>query len=340
MKRNLSLLLIFLALLRHGHSNEGQCHYTPPAGPRISCGLNSLVEIDYLLWAARQDGMAFVRSGINPDQNSREGSYHHPNWDLTSGFKVGLGRNLTYDDWDISARYTFFYGRTATEKKRQKPNDGKQSYPTWNPGDTLSIESGWLMPLQEARSQWKLHFNVVDVEIARSFFVSHFLSLRPSVGVKGTWQSQDYLIHYTAQEDPLYRIKVNQNFWGVGLRFGLDNNFHLTKFWTLFGNMYLSGLWGEFNVHRKDTERQDIGFPEQAIWDLRNCFYTLKPVFETYVGLRYDHWFKYNRSHLAMQAGWEQQLWFSQNQFIRSTEPGAHGDLQFSGLTIRLRLDF
>lgn len=334
--------LITFSLLLHGLQavEKPCCSATPDAGPRVACGINMFLEADYILWTAREDGLAFVRSGINPGGNAAKGSVHHPNWQWSSGFKAGLGVNLPHDGWDVQGRYTFLHTRTAKKKITANPNVSKEYHPTWSPGSTLNLNSGLLLSLEEARSHWKLHFNVVDLELGRNFFVSHFLSLRPSFGLKGTWQDQDYQVRYTSAAGPLYRLNMDQDFWGVGLRLGLDSSYHLSKYWSFFGNIYFSALWGQFDVHRKDREKQSISAEDFVLLDRTNEFYTLKPVVEACIGFRFDHWFCRNRWHLRLEAGWEEQLWFSQNQFFHSFEESAHGDLSLQGLTLKARLDF
>ena len=57
--------------------------------------------------------------------------------------------------------------------------------------------------------------------------------------------------------------------------------------------------------------------------------------------------FFWERYHIGIQAGWENHMFFNQNQFIRFTDSNAQasffanqGDLTLQGFSARVRFDF
>ncbi|MEI8300478.1 MAG: Lpg1974 family pore-forming outer membrane protein, partial [Chlamydiota bacterium] len=166
--------------------------------------------------------------------------------------------------------------------------------------------------------------------------------------LKGAWYNQHYYVNYSnflepdiATEVSATRMKIKQSFWGVGVRTGLDASWFFDKNWSLFGSTSLSALWGRFNVTRQDFATT---LPHNVVYrtcDVRSDFHTIKPVAEFQLGLRYDYWFSDDDYHFGVQAAWEEQLWFNQNQFFELNQAwGSNGDLGLQGFTIDFRFDF
>jgi hypothetical protein len=194
-----------------------------------------------------------------------------------------------------------------------------------------------------AAGNWKLLFNVVDVEIGRNFFVGQYLALRPHAGLKGTWQKQNLIIdnEIIALSIPrMLQLKQKIRYWGIGMSAGTDTSWQFTSNFSLFANCALTALWTDFHVHRKEFNLNLNTLEETKVLDTTNNFYTLKPILECTIGLRGDVWWNDDDCHFGIEAGWEEQVWWSFNQFIKLTEEGAHGDLTLHGLTVKARFDF
>ena len=102
----------------------------------------------------------------------------------------------------------------------------------------------------------------------------------------------------------------------------------------MFADLGLSTLWGAFTVKRTDKDQTGLTY-----YETKNGFHTIKPVIELGAGIRKEQWFYNDRFHFSMQAGWEQQIWFSQNQFDFYTSP-RQGDMNIQGFTAKVRFDF
>jgi hypothetical protein len=188
---------------------------TPDAGPRVVDGFNVVFSADFIYWTARMDGLGYAASGVtsNKDPVPKKGSIKNIDWEWDPGFKVGLGVNLPYDGWDLIAEYTWL--RTKSSDRSSGVHDfmGLWSNPSFVVGEETRLF---------AKAHTDLHFNVIDLELGRNFFVSRFLALRPFIGVKGTWQDYDFRVKYQRENLGQHRVKIDQDYWGVGLRGGLD----------------------------------------------------------------------------------------------------------------------
>lgn len=310
---------------------------TPSAGPRVIDGYGVFLTGDYIYWTAREDNLEFAVSGANLNNAStgsvnvlptRRGKKVDPHFRFHSGFKAGIGFDFGHDKWDMYLNYTWFNSHNNHNAISRKAGNPLTNLIPIGMADSYAL-------LDYARAKWDLNFNVVDGELGRNFYISKFLSLRPFFGLKGTWQRQKYNVLYNFTSTPNLESHNKNNFWGVGLRSGVNTAWFLGGTWSIFADMALSALWGVFNVKRTDTD-ESTG---TIYYETKEGFHTIKPVFEIAAGLRKEDWFCKDRFHLSVQAGWEQQIWFSQNQFDFYTS-SRDGDLNLQGFTAKVRFDF
>ncbi|MCP5492151.1 MAG: hypothetical protein H7A40_03815 [Chlamydiales bacterium] len=314
-----------------------ECKYreiTPDAGPRVACGTDFFITADFIYWATRMDGLGYAATNI-AGVNVPQGSVSHPDFGWEPGFKVGLGYNLPHDGWDVFVEYTYLRP-SADDSTTNNTNRMVRLWadPTNNPFETVS----------SARANWDFDLNVIDLELGRNFFVSRYLTLRPFFGLKGAWTSSSFTIRTVDALDSTLGdvVAMGQDFWGVGFRTGMNTVWWFNKYFGIFGDFALSALWGDFDVTRRDANTITVNnvVTETTTSNTKNCFSSMKPVFEIAMGLEGDYWFSDDQYHFGAKLGWEMQYWANQNQFFSLNEEGSHGDLSFMGLTLRFRFDF
>lgn len=318
---------------------------TPNAGPCIACGMNLFVTADFLYWSIHEDHLGFVSSdSAIVTATPTHGKIFQPDFKMKPGFKVGLGMGFDHDGWDSFLEYTWIRARNI--KGHASPSSTTVLEDTlwgFSPGGTIN----------SASAEWDLHyFNVLDLELGRNFYVSRYLKIRPYFGFKGTWQKQFYTIdtQETATDDTLLPAVVgdsinahmhqSQFFWGFGIRAGLDTAWHFSKSFSALGQIAFSGLYGQFEnsgSFNSFDNTQGIFLINHV---LTNDFHTIKPVLEWFVGLRWETYTCDNEYHFSFEAGWEEQFWGEQNQFLETLVEGKNGDLNFQGLTVKARFDF
>lgn len=323
------------------------------------------------------DDAAFVdqTTGVNVPQGGF--SFVKRKW--SPGFKVGIGLDLGHDGWDLGAEYTWFRthpsGRTdggttlgtiLVPAFSINPTSGISGFMDAAGTGSNTATSNDFPATGYATASYRLHFNNIDLSLGRNFFVSPRLTTRPHFGLKGTWQTQRFKPAYedvtasaddgdgttTTLSNACYHINFKQNYWGVGIRTGMDTSWQFMKSFGIFGNWALSALWGQFDVTRKDwsqstvtttvdgTSTAEVILPSYMT-NVVKKFHTLSAVLELALGLRYDYWFSDNDYRFRIQAGWEEQIWFDQNQlfYMNQTSP-LTGNLIFQGLTLKVRFDF
>lgn len=328
---------------------------TPNAGPRVMYGCDIILTADLIWWKTKQSGLVYGATGfLNSPKTAADafepipkGRTAQVEYEWDPGFKVGTGLNFWHDGWDVCIEYTRLLTKGSHAIKQD--NDIIPSFIF--PNDTLGTAK--IFTANRADSRSYLHFNVADLELGRNFYISQFLMLRPHLGLKGSWQSQDWRTRYQSNDLSIqlkeggtlhlsgpYRMHHHSNYYGVGLRTGLDTAWHFNTNWSLFGDTAWTAMWSRYRLIRRDTIDDTTTGKKQRTHNLSSNFSDIKLVGEFQIGLRYEIWFFDDRYHLQIQVGWEEQLWINHMKFIKALTAAAYYDMTTQGLNAMIRFDF
>ena len=319
----------------------------PPGRPQVRDGVDLFLFGDLLVWNAHENGLPIgvVNKGSATNISNSKIRSIHSDWDL--GFRLGLGYNMPHDAWDLSLTWLRFY---TNGSKHIHAHTGRFIFPSRvHPTDELAGSAA----AATANSHWKNHLNQLDLDLGREFFVSKWLTLRPHFGVRTDWISQKWKNTYRNFNSAATPNKVvaeyKDKWWGLGLEAGLDTQWGLGAGFSLFGNLTGSILYGfhDLNYMDTDTPAQANTTAEGTFANTRTSYRVSHPTLDLVLGLRYDHMFFDDRFHWGVEIGWEQHVYFSQNQFpvfVDNLNPGNfvsnQGDLTYQGWTIGMRFDF
>lgn len=344
---------------------------TPKGGPCVACGWGGYATVDFIYWGVQEDHLEFAAtSGFSDssagsptpvNESSERGKIYSQKTHWRPGFKVGLGIDFCHDGWDFYTNYTWFRLFNGKRTKDNPPgplNSQGNNFtsgvnltdPFWGIGGSLTpignnLANSSSTLFESLQQRWTLHFNALDLEIGRNFYISPRITLRPTFGIKGTWQKQNIRLfgEGAVRSDTTtgeVSSKNKMRIWGVGPRVSLESAWHVVRLVSFLADVALSTLWEHFEVTRSDIFTQ-TGVGSINAPHVMNRFYTLSPVLETFLGLRLENWTHRDDFHIAFDLGWEMQYWFFQNQFIRTLVlSSGSGNLSFQGLTARLRFDF
>lgn len=322
---------------------------TPSANPMVTHCCDPFITADFIWWKVEQEGMNFAYSGTEPISigtttlvNASKGHVAHPKFKYEPGFKVGFGLKFRHDGWDLYGNYTWLRSDFDDTKKSIHAKGGSSLVANTE----IQGRNGSTVPTlsDEAEAKWSLHFNVLDFELGRNFWISQWLTLRPHFGLKFSWLDQDYNVEYEGivstdgsinGSNVKSRNDVDQ--FGVALRTGLDSAWYMWKKWCIFGEFAISGMWNDFDIKRKDKTHTAAG--SFTTLDTKFSSHPITAVIEWALGLRFETTFHNDDYLFMLQAGWEEQLWFNQNQFFNPLSQSPQ-DLSFAGLTIKAGFDF
>lgn len=330
---------------------------TPNAGPCVSCGIDLAITTEFIYWTAREDHLGFAATTgevlNSPEPSTKKGIIFHPDWEFRPGFKIGLDFLTGHDGWDLYANYTWLMFHDIKQSAKADNEDLFLLDYLWGINNIFICDcTGNSFAFSSGETKWELDFNVIDVELGRNFFVSRCLQLRPHFGFKGTWGKQQSDISFqglmvnSSTLVPLIQGKFytdnTSEYWGIGLRTGIDSAWHVSSCFSLVGEAAITALWERFEVSRKDLWNNSLfpAGPFTSLFHTDNHFHTIKPILELYLALRWEDWFRCDQYHVSLEAGWEEQFWSDQNQFISMISETRLGDLILQGLTLKARFDF
>ncbi|NGX27776.1 MAG: hypothetical protein K940chlam6_01714, partial [Chlamydiae bacterium] len=169
----------------------------------------------------------------------------------------------------------------------------------------------------------------------------------PHFGLKGTWQKQKWDVVDTGidsiQSTLITFADLDLDYWGIGIRTGLDSAWHFTPCFSLLGEVAIAALWERFDSETKIFTHDITAGSFVVELFIENAFHSIHSVLELYLGLRFENWFCCNEYHWSIEGGWEIQWWADQNKFFFIPgDLGAFrgGDLGLQGFTLKVRLDF
>ena len=261
---------------------------------------------------------------------------------------MGVGLVMGHDGWDIFGEWTWLEGNhknnNSTSAKTGKGLVNAVPIFTSDPVDNDEGDPGTLF-LTHASATWKQHFNVVDLELGRKFFISKRLTLRPHFGLKAAWIKDTVKFHFTPM--PVAQLagttysdaeqERSQKMTGVGIRGGLDTVWHFDKHWGIYGDFALTTLWSKFKPSYEDETTLASSGDETKNLNTRESIKEVIPVLEMGLGLTYMTWFSCEDYMLEVSAGWEQQVWMDFNHFV---DLNRQGNLSTQGLTVKAAFSF
>ncbi len=300
---------------------------TPPVEPLVKNGWDIVIDADFLWWKPYVGDFNIAIVDNRPVQ---------PNFSFVPGLKLGTGMGILHDGWDMYFQYTWLHeGPSKKTSTASLPSFSTQAFPflqVEHPED-LSV-----MILSSVSSTRSFTFNILDMEMGRDFFISKRLTLRPFFGFKLCSLFEKTDIHYTGTEEvKSSAVSLRQNLNGVGILGGLDTVWHVVRSFGFYGNLALTGLWGDFhNTFSNTVSLEDLS----TSYGIKNVVTEVIPVIEASVGATYMLWLCQERYLLRFKAGWEEQIWLSYNHNISNSLLTSGGNLTLQGFTFEAAFAF
>ncbi|MES2200128.1 MAG: Lpg1974 family pore-forming outer membrane protein [Chlamydiota bacterium] len=255
-------------------------------------------------------------------------------WDW--GLRTGIGWNTVIKNWNLIATYTKFH---------TKPFAGMTTpeglvMPTWKNASLKKNEP----PEAGNFVAWRLHLDLADVELGRSFTPVEKVSLRPHVGVRAAWiyqkrkRVQADKDEVSQRNQPLF---CSNNCIGLGGRGGVDSLWNVGKGVSLFGDGALSLLAGYYNIDQRKRPIQT----DYQMSDEENGITNGIATAEISLGMQYEKALSI-RKFFTVRVGYEVNYIFNQTRWMDwfSNAKGALADagsgMSLQGVTLGFRLDF
>ena len=338
----------------------------PSARPFVKDGIGLFLKGDILFWQASETNLGYGIENADGTTYLNDGRTLIPHFDWDWGFKVGIGYNIPFDGWDMFFQWTRFYTNNGAHGVSAEANNiifptfvNAELPTTFGQNQPGPIQSGFL----SASSYWNMKLNLIDAELGREFIVKKWLTLRPFAGLRNAWIRQHFRVNYhngnifsgrlsgpfTGQT---ISVQMKNNFWGFGLRSGINTQWGFGEGFSAFGDLAAAILLGNFRISQLETNPTNSSLGTRL--NLSEEFVAARTIIDMSLGIRYSCLVAEDRYSLQLQLGWEQHLFFNQNQLMKfPTTSGFsfgrnysglsiidHGDLDTHGITFTARFDF
>jgi hypothetical protein len=339
---------------------QPECSYSTPRSERCCLDAKSgmSVSVDALYWTVREESLAYavVNHNSNPalfsDSTNGHGHIQHFKFHWDPGFRVALGWDTGYDEWDLIAKWTWYRNKTSNSIHAETNPNSDGIVATWAAG--VMGGGGGNFPKTfnagKAEGHYTLLANLFDLELSRDLSLSRRLILHPILGVRGGELDQKFSVFYTdppgGQPNSLIpgHYRGECKIWGVGPSLGLNSKWLIPADFHLFGNLSGALLMGK--GHTKATQEiNSFGQPISGLFMSEPDIWTMLPNLHAFVGFGWDHCFKGSSILLNFDLGWEVSHFWSVSPFgiptlgIREVLIPS-SSLTMGGGTAHLRLDF
>lgn len=315
----------------------------------LNCPIDVCLYADFLAMQAKQDGMEFAISNTNniiggalTDGSLGGFSNDHRDWTYNFGARFGVAFYVDHDAWNVDAAWTWLNIRDY--KKFGSTTGGGHLIPMWEPGGPVPISI--FGPRSSA--VWNCNYNVLDIKLGKPYYLSRYVAFNPHFGFRGGWIDQHFSVDYSGALEPgpinHRAVHHGQNdFWGIGLRTGLDSEWMITQGFSIIGNVAGSLLYGKFRI---DQQLQIPG-DDLNSFVISDRHYMNLPNAEIALGLSWGKRFMQDRYYASLKAAYEFHVWFDQlsmRRFFSGSAPYSNdvvsrGNLTLNGFSLRVSFD-
>lgn len=287
---------------------------------------NTRASLDLLYWKACEKGVVLTNrtSPVFDTTDFTEAPVRHPRFDWDFGFRLGLGSSVPCLPLDIALDWTY-YSTTIHQHQKTDSNDLTNvnnqlgMFPIWALSeDTISGDY-----VSEAKLKWQITLNQIDLKCTQLQLCCHHFDFRPYVGLRAAFINQNARIKYSGgiflyeiiaggvNLNGTDRIRMKNDFWGIGPKIGFEPRWNLCRSFSVFGNAGISGLIGVFDIHQKETY---LGVER---FSRHKHLVRLRWVGDLAAGIAWDTSFCDNKYLVRCQLSWEYHLFFHQLELKR-----------------------
>lgn len=234
------------------------------------------------------------------------------------GLRIGLGcKPNPCDIFDVSLTWTYFDTRSCPLCHNHN-------------GSALIKPLGVRHSAHSVKAGWNLKTNIIDLDLGREFLPVCTLSLRPHAGVRGAWFN--FRFNQAFCEAAAHNSKFN--YQGVGLKMGMDGDWHFTRCWSILAKLSGSLIYGKYGITQVRNE-----FNETTILK-ENDVYKVRSNIEAFLGVKWGMNLCCDRFRAALSVGYDISQWFHLNSLPNRFEIPANGNIGYQGLSARASFDF
>lgn len=292
------------------------CNILDTFYPKVKNGDRLWISADVLYWIPIEDCIVLTNHKTDlftvNDITLQPPLHSMFNWDL--GSRIGFGYLFdTSEAWDM-AFYWAYYPSNTKKKSSTRNNVSEGMFPIWSLADDI-IQYDWVA---FAKLHWTVDLNLLDFDFGRAYSFRWF-HIRPYTGLRSAWVAQDFVVKYGggifANGPDLYAMSNNagydlihmeNNYWGIGPKLGVEPLFDLGKGWRVYANVCGSFTCGYFHL----VQNEDYLMRSRFHKDHNHI--AVRWIVDTSGGLSWEKFIASGRYALSFNLGWEYHLFINQ----------------------------
>lgn len=313
--------------------------------PAVEDGADVWIDVSVLYWKPKEQAVVATNktSDVFTTDDFTQAPLAHPHFEWDLGYRISGGALFCSNLWDVEGSWTHFTA-DASQRRSSGGSAFLGMFPIWSLGEDV-IPGDYVF---ESDLKWELCINTLDLQLGRYLPTFRRLELKPFVGLRSAWIRQNgdvvyeggmFLIGILQPGISLYGadlIKLENNYWGLGPRVGIDPRLILGKGFSIDADAAISGLYGFFNVRQKEIYLETTRFSHH---EHLNRF---RWIGDLAAGLQWKTLFTCDRYALTLRADWEYHIFFDQFQLKKDAFDLVPDDRNLStqGVTFTGRFDF
>jgi hypothetical protein len=324
--------------------------YNHPARINVCGSWDMFATATFLWWQPKMEGLELAVTDYSDTAGATQnfpGNVQKLDFDYKAAFKVGLGYNSDFDDWNLYLQYTRVnISNTTTAKAGTFKQHSLWLFNNLN----INSQSFTQLPTTETTGKWELDHNMFDLELGRPYYNGQNLIFKPHYGLRGGWIDQKFTV--SAIRDPdaatdtssIIKRELSSDSWLIGPRTGFYSKWVLGEGFRLFGNAAASLFFQKFDKI-KDKNSPSISIASGPLMWRDHTYSTINTGLDFILGLGWDTYFDNNNWYFDLSLGYETQVYFNQNTFSQINsyvwvDHDKPGNLTMHGLTLTARFDF
>ena len=306
----------------------------------------------FLYWYTSQEAMDLANynteiSGVTV-QLPTSGETLKQHCEYKPGFKIGLGMNISSDQWAGLFEYTRFHQSSVTSAS---PGDLRGGTPIWVVTNWYTSD-GFATPLnsESIASRWRVNVDLLDATLSRPFYQGRNWILLPYGGIRGAMITQNFRMSIQALNgsslvawDPLISHNHSSS-RAIGPRLGMKGHWMIRGGLRFEGEAAGSVLFTRYSTvsHREDP----FTIGQSPVAARFTNYNAVRPMAELKIGMGWGSYFVHRNYHLDFLATYDFNLLWRQNMMRALVDPlginmsSAPGDLFLHGLSVTARFDF
>lgn len=313
-KKFFNLAVLATAFFALNPSNVSADYYDNCCDPCDSCdNCGFTVGADFLWWNTNADDLSYCAVRDESDVKRKNFCL-----DWEPGFRVYIGKQNIECGLDLAASYTYLNTCDSAST-----SDSGDVIPTFtHPGFTISVGN-----FDEGKGSWESTYHEWDVLLSFDNSCNQCHKLSHFFGVAGIVLDQEFTAT-VEKSSSIIHTKWDNDYWGVGLRFGTHYSRVICDCFSIFASGHASIIAGESDS-KIDFDSQNLSTdPDHVFKEDKEC--RIVPGYHITTGFSYDtcvcDW------DLSFRIGYEFLAWFNVPERRTYVADGSIGSSQEAAL--------